>query len=271
MRVVITGASGLVGRAALSHFRACGIDAVGVQRQPLNGAASVRVETYAEAPGGDVLIHLAENGDRSKVAKLGAQFVADVRERLRALLDGRYRHVIYASSSLVYKPSDTPRRVGDLVDGVDSYGAGKLVCEKMTLDAGGTVLRFSNVYGPEQAGETVIKAILGQLVGSGPVVLRDIAPIRDFLAVKDAAAALAMATALRSPQILNIGSGVTTSIGDLARTILDINGTPDREIKALQPGSPTGYVLDITETTSKTGWRPTIELRQGLAGLFVQA
>lgn len=271
MRVVVTGASGLLGRAALAHFRERGIDAVGVQRQPLTGAGSVKVGSYAEAPGGDVLIHLAENGDRSKVAKLGAQFVADVRERLRVLLDGRYRHVIYASSSLVYAPSDAPRRVGDAVDGADFYGAGKLACEAMALDAGGTVLRFSNVYGPEQTGETVIKAIFDQLSGAGPVVLRDVAPIRDFLAIKDAAAALAMATTLRAPQILNIGTGVATSIGDLARTILDINGMPEREIKALQPGSPTGYVLDISETTSKTGWRPMVELRQGLAGLFVQA
>src|SRR5687767_606430 len=105
MRVVITGASGFLGRAALAHFREAGIEAVGVHRQPTAAAGEVTVKDYAQAPGGDVLIHLAENGDRTKVAQLGQRFVSEVQQRLRALLDGRYRHVVYASSSLVYAPS----------------------------------------------------------------------------------------------------------------------------------------------------------------------
>jgi nucleoside-diphosphate-sugar epimerase len=271
MRIVITGASGFLGRAALAHFRNAGADVVGVHRQPVAAAGEVAVDDYARAPGGDVLIHLAENGDRSKVAKLGPRFASDVEGRLRGLLDGRYRRVVYASSSLIYAASDRPRRVGDAVSNSDYYAAGKLACERLVLDAGGIVLRLSNLYGPGQTGETVINAILQQLPGSGPVVLRDIAPIRDFLAVRDAAAALATAVGLREAAILNIGTGVATSIGGLARILLELNGMPDREVTALQPGFPTGYVLDIAETMAKTGWRPTVELRQGLAELFVQA
>jgi UDP-glucose 4-epimerase len=271
MRVVITGASGFLGRAALAHLRDSKIEVIGVHRQPVAEAGDVTVKDYAQSPGGDVLIHLAENGDRSKVAQLGPRFVTEVQQRLRALLDGRCRQVIYASSSLVYAASDAPRRVGDPVNPADFYAAGKLACEAMVLDAGGVALRFSNLYGPGQTGETVINAILTQLPGGGPVVLRDTAPIRDFLSVRDAAAALAMAARLRSPKILNIGTGIGTSIGGLVRILLELNGTPDREVVAKQPGSPTGFVLDIAETTRKTGWLPKVELRQGLAGLFVQA
>jgi UDP-glucose 4-epimerase len=271
MRVVITGASGFLGRAALAHLRELKIEAIGVHRQPTAAAGDVTVQDYAQSPAGDVLIHLAENGDRTKVAQLGTRFVTEVQQRLRTLLDGRYRHVIYASSSLVYSASDEPRRVGDPVNPADFYAAGKLACEAAVLDAGGTALRFSNLYGAGQTGETVINAILSQIPGTGPVVLRDTAPIRDFLAVKDAAAALAMAIGLRPPEILNIGSGVGTSIGGLVRILLEINGTPDREVIAKQLGSPTGFVLDIAETTQKTGWQPKVGLRQGLADLFVQA
>jgi nucleoside-diphosphate-sugar epimerase len=271
MRVVVTGASGFLGRAALAHFRKAGADVIGVHRQPAAAPGEVTVNDYAQAPGGDVLIHLAENGDRSKVARLGPRFASDVEDRLRRLLDGRYRRVVYASSSLVYVPSDRPRRVGDAVSSAEHYAAGKLACEKLVRDVGGTVLRFSNLYGPGQTGETVINAIQMQLPGGGPVVLRDIAPIRDFLAVRDAAAALGAVIGLREPAILNIGTGVATSIGGLARLFLELNGTPDREVTALQSGSPTGFVLDIEETTARTGWRPTVELRQGLADLFVQA
>lgn len=271
MRVVITGASGFLGRAALAQFRKAGIEAIGVQRTPAAPSGSVTLTNYAQSPGGDVLIHLAEVGDRSKVAQLGPRFVAEVQQRLSALLDGRYKQVIYASSSLVYASSEAPLRVGDPVDTVEYYAAGKLACEALALKAGGIAMRLSNLYGPGQTGETVINTILSQLPGQGPIVLRDTRPVRDFLSVNDAAAALLMALKLRGPAILNIGTGVGTSIGGLARILLELNGTPEREVVATQqPGSSSRFVLDITETTRKTGWAPKVELRQGLADFFAK-
>jgi nucleoside-diphosphate-sugar epimerase len=271
MRVVITGASGFIGRAALAHLHDAGIQAIGVHRQPAAAAGDVTVKNYAQSPGGDVLIHLAEIGDRSKVAQLGTRFVTEVQQRFRALLDGRYKHVIYVSSSLVYAPSDTPLRVGDRVDTTEFYAAGKLACETMAIDAGGIVMRLSNLYGLGHTGESVINVILSQMPGQGPIVIRDAEPVRDFLSVTDAAAALAMAIKLRGSEILNIGTGVGTSIGGLARILLELNGTPERAVISTQrPGSPAKFVLDIAETTLKTGWAPKVELRQGLAGLLAQ-
>jgi UDP-glucose 4-epimerase len=252
-RVVVTGASGFIGGAICARLRRHGFDVVGLHRQPHAAAGEVSVTDYAQSPGGDVLIHLAEVGDRGKVARLGPKFVTDVTERLRALLDGRYGHIVYASSSLVYAFAETPRRVGDPVDRTEYYAQGKLACEAMALDAGGTVLRFSNVYGPEQAGETVINAIRAQLPGHGPIVLRDLSPVRDFLAVEDAAAALEMAVRRRQVETLNIGTGVGTSIGGLLKIMLELHGTPHREMIATSPGVPTTFVLDVTDTTKKTG------------------
>ena len=268
MRVVVTGASGFLGRAAVVRLRNEGHEVIAVHRRP-TGDDGVRVNDYSKSPSGDVLIHLAEVGDRNKVAQLGTSFVTDVQQRLRALLDGRFKQVIYASSSLVYAPSDAPLRVGSPVDTSEFYAGGKLACEAITLAAGGIVLQFSNLYGPGQTGETVVNTILSQVPGEGPIFIRDATPIRDFLSVRDAAAALAMAVNRSGPDIFNVGTGVATSIGDLAQLILELNGTPRRDVISTHPSaSLKQFVLDIAETTEKTEWAPHVKLRQGIAELI---
>jgi UDP-glucose 4-epimerase len=270
MRVVITGVSGFLGRTTMVHLREAGYEVIGVHRRKAT-AGEVSVADYAQSPGGDVLIHLAEVGDRSIVSQLGMRFVSDVQRRFSALLDGRYRQVIYASSSLVYASSEAPLKVGDPVSNTEYYALGKLACEALASDAGAIALRFSNLYGHGQTGETVINTILSQIPGQGPIVIRDTEPVRDFLSVHDAAAALRMAIERRGPEILNIGTGVGTSIGELARILLELNVAGARVVTATQvPGSPTKFVLDIEETIQKTGWKPRVDLREGLARLVAQ-
>ena len=48
-------------------------------------------------------------------------------------------------------------------------------------------MRLANVYGPGMAANNVMSDILGQVPGDGPLVVRDIAPVRDYLWIEDAA------------------------------------------------------------------------------------
>ena len=89
--VVVTGASGFLGRAVVAALRQRAVKVQPVSRQSLPD--TIQVRHYSEAPRGDVLIHLAEESDRSKVAMLGAEYADEIAATAEALLDGRYQRV----------------------------------------------------------------------------------------------------------------------------------------------------------------------------------
>lgn len=267
MRVVITGASGFLGQALLAGLGEAGISCVGLSRREIPGL--LRVPSYAEAPQGDLLIHLAEANDRGWVNAQGDAYEETSQRTLRALLDKGYQRVIYASSAVLYGDRDgSPRRTSDPVHIHDRYARIKQASEQQVLATGGTVARLTNLYGPGMSSSNVLSAILQQLHRTGPLTLQDTSPVRDFLWVGDAASALVHM--IRSPVagIFNVGSGVGTSIRELATLVLEAAGQPDRPLVSLRSGTPpSSLVVDITETLSAFGWRPSVALREGLRQL----
>ena len=65
MIIVVTGASGFVGRRVVAKLLAKGVAVCAVARHPVEFPDSVVVDNYFDTPAGDILIHLAENPNRS--------------------------------------------------------------------------------------------------------------------------------------------------------------------------------------------------------------
>ena len=266
----MTGASGFIGQAVVVALRASGQDVVAVARHAGNGFRSVR--DYAElAPASveDALIHLAETRDVASAEAQGEAHVARSQERFAALLGKGWSHVVYASSAAVYGDAvDRPRRPNEEVAPRGAYAKAKRACEVLAVESGGTAARIANVYGPGMSRTSVLGDILAQIPGSGAVRVREVAPVRDFIWIADAAAGLAALALSRSRAIYNIGSGEGVSIGDLAGAVLRAAGEGYRQVEAAAPSGRSSYlVLDIGETIKHTGWRPTTSLMQGLAEL----
>ena len=271
--VVVTGASGFLGRAvirALAQHR--GVVVRPVSRQAIAGA--VRVGTYTQTPGGDVLIHLAEEADRAKVAALGPRYEGEAAGTVAQLLNRSYGRVIYGSSAVLYgDASSQPHMPDDAVYVTDDYTRLKRNTELAVLASpSGVVVRLSNVYGPGMSPANVITAILRQIPGSGPLVVMDTTPVRDFLWVDDAAEGFAaLATAQTAQGIFNLATGIGTSIGETARLALDIAGESGREIVATGSGQASTIIADCTRTAQQLGWHPRVRLRDGLALLLSQS
>ena len=262
--VVVTGASGFVGQALLSCLQREGVPVTGVTRRLQHGLTAVADYADIPTPEGAVLVHLAQARDVS-----GSFDDGDI-QLCRALSNRPWRHIVYASSMIVYgDEKDYPRQPDELISATSDYTRVKLECEKIVTNVGGTCLRFSNLYGLGMAMNTVISDILRQIPGRGSLVLRDISPVRDFLWIEDAANCLALASRIKPGGILNAGSGSGIAVGDVARLALKLAGESLRPVVGrVSSGRVSCLTLDIIKTQSALNWSPKVNIHAGLSALL---
>jgi UDP-glucose 4-epimerase len=267
MRVVVTGASGFLGSFIARGLTYAGVSTLRVSRQDTPGF--LQVAKYADSPVGDVLIHLAEINNRSRVNQLSVEYEYEASSTLNALLTKSYRKVIYASSSIIYGDGGwTPHIESDPVSAIDTYTRLKLASEQSVLSRGGVVVRLANIYGPGMAAENVLSRILGQINQNGPIELQDASPVRDFIWVEDAAEVIIKMAIQQAQGLFNVGTGIGTSIGDLARMALEEAKQPQRKIVSTQSTAKRScIVLDITKTKKYLDWQPSVLVNEGLRRL----
>jgi len=162
------------------------------------------------------------------------------------------------------------------------YGATKLAQENILAAWAGardtelTVLRLQNVYGPGQSlinSYTGIVSLFSQLAeqGTSIPVYEDGLITRDFVYIEDIASAFQAALATsRSAGVrtFDVGSGVGTTILELAREIARYHGAPDPVITgAFRDGDVRSASCDIQPTVEALGWRPEWSLEAGVTGL----
>jgi len=271
--LVVTGASGFVGRSLVAHLRGLGCKVIGLTRRgsqrQCNDGSLVSVEDYGDFPGysGAIVIHLAEppRTDRELLAEAPGQLIGRI-----AMF--RPRGLVYASSALVYRNADDrPCRETDMVGGDIPYVRDKLSGEAGVLRAGGAVARLTSLYGAGIPPGNIFADMLAQIRIAGPLQLRDLSPIRDWMAVDDAVAGLTKLALSGMTGIYNIGTGRGASVGMLARTLLEVAGQAERDVVATRPGASgtaTSLVLDPENTAQWLGWRARISLRDGLASML---
>ena len=190
--------------------------------------------------------------------------------------------VVHTSTSEVYGTArSVPINESHPLQGQSPYSASKIGADKIAesyhLAFGVPVvtLRPFNTFGPRQSARAVIPTILSQLMaGATRIRLGDIRPTRDFTFVTDTVRAfIAVGEAPAESVVgmaLNVGTGVETSVGDLARLLCDITGR-NADIATdearLRPAASEvmRLVCDSSLLRAAVGWRPERELRGGLA------
>ncbi len=136
------------------------------------------------------------------------------------------------------------------------------------------VTRFANIYGGGDLNfsRLIPETVVAVLDGRAPVIRSDGSPERDFLHVDDAVSAyLAIAAALSANgaagEAFNAGGERPHSVREVVELIADAAGT-EIEPDFQGTGSPDGEIdrqfVDSTKLRELTGWRPEVELREGL-------
>lgn len=159
------------------------------------------------------------------------------------------------------------------------YGLTKLVQEKMGLLFGGTLgisthaLRYQNVFGPGQSLQnpyTGILAIFSGLARSGETlrIFEDGLESRDFVHVRDVVEATwrALNTEAPEPVALNVGSGVATTVAEVAEGIVRHLGSRSRiqVTGEFRIGDIRHNTADLTRVREQLGFTPTTAFQEDL-------
>jgi UDP-glucose 4-epimerase len=127
-----------------------------------------------------------------------------------------------------------------------------------------TALALTNVYGPRQRpADGVVAAIASALsAGESPELFGDGRQTRDFLYVDDAVDALVRGASKGSGLVVNVGTGVQTSIRDL----VDLMGGRDTPVESApaRPGDLARFSVSPVRARIHLGWSPWTTLRDGL-------
>ena len=144
-------------------------------------------------------------------------------------------------------------------------------------------MRFGNVYGPRQDphGEAGVVAIFCNriLAGKPLTIFGDGEQTRDYVYVGDVANAVWPGATFALPRAgtvdersFNIGTGLGTSVLELARILQDAAGS-SVEIKFAprRPGEQLESFLNVEKARTVLGWQPQVSLAAGLAETFAWA
>jgi len=188
--------------------------------------------------------------------------------------------IVYASSSSVYgNPKKIPIFENSERNPINPYGKTKLedefLAEKYSKDRVSIIgLRYFNVYGKGQTGSYagVITKFINKLKqGKSPIIFGSGTQLRDFIFVEDVA--LANIAAMQSNVkngFFNIGTGITTSIQQLAKIMIELSGLKlEPQYQKALDGDVQSSQADTSLTESMLKWKYSVELREGLSKFFI--
>jgi UDP-glucose 4-epimerase len=202
---------------------------------------------------------------------------------LEACIEQNVGRLVFSSSASVYGDAiEEPMTEDHPHNSRNFYGATKIAGEAMArafhhrygLNYVG--LRYMNVYGPRQDYRGAYIAVIMKMLdaierGEPPTVIGDGSEAFDFVAVEDCARAniCAMGADVVG-ESYNVGTGVRTSLRELAELLCQLTGAPDRVV--YQPSNNQTLVRNRIGSTLKAAedlrFSAKINLRDGLRSLI---
>ena len=249
----------------------------------LEGDITRTDEVRKAVQGVDFVVHTASLLAREAVKDLRTGFNVNIGgtfNLLEASAAAGVKKIVYSSSVLVYgnEPASRPIAEDHCIDTDTIYGAGKVGSEyllrvfKRVKGLNYVILRYCGVYGPRQHFRGNLVLFIPECFeriehGQPPIIYGDGSQPYDFVYVEDVARAnvLALKSSVTG-EVINIGTGMATPVGDVVHMIVEITGT------SLEPEyAPQGERFqqkslwpDVTKAEKMLGFKAQILLREGL-------
>lgn len=187
--------------------------------------------------------------------------------------------VVHVSTSEVYGSARTvPITEDHPLEPQSPYAASKVAADKL-MDSWHrayglpvTIVRPFNTYGPRQSARAIIPTIISQALAGSTLRLGSLHPRRDLTFVADTVAGFVAAatTAGATGRTVQLGTGHDVSVADLVDMVGDILGKDlhvETDPARVRPeGSEVERLISSPALAAELlGWRPEVELREGLA------
>lgn len=296
MRILVTGGAGFIASHVSDGFLAAGHEVAVLdnlstgfrENVPTNATFfevdicdAAAVERVVSAFRPDVIDHHAAQMD---VRKSLLDPVFDAESNIIGslnLIAAAHKHAVkkfvyISTGGAVYgEPSSLPVTEQHPIHPECAYGISKHTVEhylelyRILYDFRYTVLRYPNVFGPRQNphGEAGVIAIFAGLLldGKTPTIYGDGEQLRDYVYVADVVRANILALESGDGEIMNIGSGVGTSVNTLYN---ELAALADCQSKANYAPPRTGEIqaiyLNSARAASILGWKSEVRLADGL-------
>jgi Nucleoside-diphosphate-sugar epimerases len=289
-KVLLTGATGLIGQYACEPLLRDGYEVVALcrRRPPDNGIAwrecdlfdLKEVNTRLAEESATHLLHLAWDVRPEAYREDNSNFgwLAASLELLQAFRRNGGRRAVFAGTVLEYETESMP-----LVEGVSSIGPkcayefckahlnelASLFCRNNAVSFGWARIFFT--YGANEAPRRLAGAIVESLSRGDNVVIRGGPLLRDYLYAKDIAAGLARFLDSSVQGEVNVCSGKAVSIREFSIALAEMIGR--RELLSFRddvPGQPACIVGDNRRLCEEVGFTPEYDLNAGFRDMLAK-
>ncbi|MGB9760540.1 MAG: GDP-mannose 4,6-dehydratase, partial [Thermoproteota archaeon] len=196
----------------------------------------------------------------------------DGTEIIARLCSKYHKKLIFSSSREVYGTAKyIPVDEDHPLNPENPYGASKVSGEKIieayakNYELSYVILRLTNVYGPRDF-DRVTPIFVENAMKGKDLVVYGTDKILDFVYINDVIEAFVRAIDLNENQTLNIGSGMGTSILELAKLINKKIATESESIivKEKRKGEVDKFVANIERAGRILKWKPKTTLEEGI-------
>jgi GDP-L-fucose synthase len=289
VRILVTGAGGFVGSHLVERLESDGHDVFAARRRDYDLTRWDDARRLFADARPERVFHLAAEvgGIGANRANPGRYWYANLMMGAHVLELSRLEDVeklVVAGTVCAYpKHTPVPFHESDLWNGYPEETNAPYGVAKKTILVGADAYRRqygldtifllpANLYGPRDnfdlESSHVIPALIRKMLESDAEVVLwgDGSPTREFLYVEDLVDALLLAAdRYDEPDPVNVGTGVETSIAELAETVADLAGfTGEIVWDTSKPNGQPRRQLDATRAAERFGFRARTPLRDGL-------